>query len=145
MKNLKYIITILAIAVVAVSCETNFDDFNEDRLAVVGLTSAVGGPNAVVPVGGALSKEINVYVSDVSSTERSFGVTVDNEITELGSENYVIGSAVIPANQRTGTLTVTFNDVNLSSTFQPVRLKIDNSTGNVVSGGQLTLQVRRAN
>jgi hypothetical protein len=145
MKNLKYIITILAIAVVAVSCETNFDDVNDDRLAVVGLTSAVGGPNAIVPVGGTLSKEVNVYVSDISSTERSFAVTVDNEITELGSENYVIGNAVIPANQRTGTLTVTFSDVNLSSTFQPLRLKVDNSTGTVVSGAQLTLQARRAN
>jgi hypothetical protein len=145
MKNLKYIITILAIAVVAVSCETNFDDFNEDRLAVVGLTAAVGGINAIVPVGGSLNKEISVYVSDISSTERSFAVTVDNEITELGSENYVIGNAVVPANQRTGTLTVTFNDVNLSSTFQPVRFKVDNSTGNIVSGAQITLQVRRAN
>lgn len=144
MKNLKYIITILAIAIVAVSCET-YDDYDEERLAVVGLTTAVGGPNAIVPVGGTIDKEINVYVSDVSSVERSFSIAIDDEVTELGSESYTFGNAVIPANQRTGILTVTFSDVNLTSAFQPVRFKVDSSSGAFVSGSEITIQVRRAN
>lgn len=144
MNKLKYIITILAIAVIAVSCETH-DDFDENRLPVVGLTSAVGGPNAIVPVGGTLDKQINVFVSDIASEERSFSVTVNSEITELGSENYTIGQAVVPANERAGVLTVTFSDVSLTSTFQPVRFKIDNSSGAYVSGSEITIQARRAN
>jgi hypothetical protein len=145
MKNLKYIITILVIAVFAVSCETDHDDFNEDRLPVVGLTTAVGGPNAIVPTGGTIDKDINVYVSDISSVERSFSVTINEGVTELGSESYTIGSAVVPANERAGILTVTFSDVNLTSTFQPVRFKVDNSSGEFVSGSEITIQVRRAN
>lgn len=144
MKNLKYIITVLAIAIVAVSCES-FDDYDEDRMTVVGFTTAVGGPNAIVPAGGTFNKDINVFVSDVSSVERSFTVTINEELTELGSENYSFGNVVVPANERTAIFTVTFTDVNLTSTFQPVRFKFDNTSGDYVSGGQLTIQARRSN
>jgi len=143
MKNLKYIVTILAIALVAVSCET-YDDFDQDRLPVVGFTSAEGGPNAIVPAGGTLEKQINVFASDVSSNERTFAVLINEEITELGPENYTFGNIVIPANQRTGLFTVTFTDVSLTSDFQPVRFKVDDSSG-VVAGSEISIQVRRGN
>lgn len=144
MKKIKYLLLVFAVTIVAVSCET-YDDFDEDRSTVVGLQSAVGGPNVNVPSGGTIDKEINVYVSDIAATERSFAVTVDSEITEVGSENYIIGNAIVPANQRTGTLIVTFNDVNLTTDLQPVRLKVDNSSSQYVSGGFFTLQVRKVN
>lgn len=144
MKKIKYLLLVFAVTIVAVSCET-YDDFDEDRATVVGLQSAVGGPNVNVPSDGTIDKEINVYVSDVAATERSFAVTVDSEFTEVGSENYIIGNAIVPANQRTGTLIVTFNDVNLTTDLQPVRLKVDNSSSQYVSGGFFTLQVRKVN
>ncbi len=140
MKNLKYIITILVFAALAVSCET-YDDFDQDRLPVVGFTSAVGGPNAIVPEDGTLDKEINVFVSDVSTSDRTYSVLVNEEETELGSENYTFGNIVIPANERTGVFVVTFSDVSVTSDFQPVRFRVDNSSG-IVSGSEITIQVR---
>lgn len=143
MKNLKYIITILVIAVLAVSCET-YDDFDQDRLPVVGFTSAVGGINATVPEDGTLDKEVNVFVSDVSSSERTFSVLINEEGTELGSENYTFGNIVIPANERGGIFVVTFSDVSITPDYQPVSFRVDNSSG-VVSGSEITLQVRTNN
>lgn len=141
MKNIKLIITILAVALFAVSCET-YDDYDTERTTVVGFTTLVGGPNAVVPAGGTLVKEVNVFVSDVSSSERSFNVVVDQEVTVIGSENYTFGTMTIPANERTGIFSVTFTDVNLTSDPQPFRLKFDNSTPDYISGNRITIQVR---
>jgi hypothetical protein len=143
MKNIKYLITILAIAVIAVSCET-YDDYDTERSTVIGFTTLVGGPNAVVPAGGSLDKQINVFVSDVSSTERSFNVIVNSELTELSPENYTLSPMVIPANERTAVFTITFTDVSLETEAQPIRLKFESSaSGNIVSGNQATVQVRR--
>lgn len=141
MKNIKIIITVLAVALFAVSCET-YDDY-DTRTTVVAFTTPVGGSSAVVPVGGTLVKEINVFVSDVSNSERTFNVVVDTEASEVGPENYSFGTMTIPANLREGIFSVTFTDVNLTSDSQPLSLKFDSSNPeSYISGKGITVQVR---
>jgi hypothetical protein len=143
MKNLKYLITILAVAVIAVSCET-YDDYDTERSTVIGFTTLVGGPNAIVPAGGSLDKQINVFVSDVSNTERSFNVIINAELTEIGPENYSLSPMIIPANERSAVYTVTFTDVNLPLEPTPFSIKFESSaSGNIVSGNRAIVQVRR--
>lgn len=143
MKNIKIIITVLAVALFAVSCET-YDDYEAERTTVVGFTSPVGGPNAVVPAGGTLEKQINVFASDLSSSERTFNVVVNSELSEVNSENFSFGSVVIPANERAAVFTVTFTDVSLSPDLQPLRLEIDSSNPeSFISGNSVTIQVRK--
>lgn len=141
MKNIKIIIAVFAVSLFAVSCET-YDDY-EERITVVGFRAAVGGPNAIVPAGGSLVKEINVFTSDISNSTRTFNVVVDTEASVLSSDNYSIGIATIPANERDGIFSITFNDISLTSEFQTLRLKFEDSSLDYVSGNGATLQVRK--
>ena len=145
MKNIKYIILILTIAVVGVSCET-YDDYDTDRLPAVGFTATNKNINGI-PQGGEKSTTIDVFASDVSSSDRTFDVVaVPIEDTETNPpsapENYRYDSTVtIPANQRVGTMTVTGIGVSLTSERTYFKLAID-SDPSVVAGGQILIALR---
>lgn len=144
MKNIKLIITVLAVALFAVSCDTH-DDYDTERPTIVTFASLVGGPNAIVPVGGTLVKEINVFVSNVSNAERTFNVLLVAEETEVASENYSFSSTVtIPANENTAIFSVTLTDVSLISDAQPLTLEFDGSNPdvNITGDSSITINVR---
>lgn len=145
MKNIKFLILILAVAVVSVSCET-YDDYETDRLPAVGFTAANKNINGVPP-GGEKSTTIEVFASDLSTSDRTFNVVnVPLEDTEANppaaAENFSFDPTVtIPANQHVGTMTVTGIGVSLTSDRTYFQLAID-SDPSVVPGGQIIIALR---
>ena len=146
MKNIKFLILILAVAVVSVSCET-YDDYDTDRLPAVGFTAKNKNINSIRP-GTEKSTTIDVFASDVSTSDRTFDViTVPILDTETNppaaAENFSFDSTVtIPANTRVGTMTITGIGVSLPSGERVYfKLAID-SDPSVVAGGQILIALR---
>lgn len=146
MKNIKFLILILAVAVVSVSCET-YDDYDTDRLPAVGFTAKNKNINSI-GAGTEKSTTIDVFASDVSTSDRIFDViTVPIEDTETNppaaAENFSYDATVtIPANTRVGTMTVTGINVSLVSGERVYfKLAID-SDPSVVAGGQIMIALR---
>lgn len=146
MKKIKFLILILTVAVVGVSCET-YDDYDTNRLPAVGFTAKNKNINSI-PVGGEKSTTIDVFASDVSTSDRTFDViTVPIEDTETNpptdAENYSFDSSVtIPANSRVGTMTVTGINVSLPSGERVYFKLAIESDPSVVAGGQILIALR---
>lgn|SRR5690554_1995321 len=146
MKKIKFLILFLAVAVVGVSCET-YDDYDTNRLPAVGFTAKNKNINSIPP-GEERSTTVDVFASDVSTSDRTFNViTVPIEDTETNPptapENYDFDRTVtIPANSRVGTMTVTGIGVSLPSGVREYfKLAID-SDDSVVAGGQILIALR---
>ncbi|APQ16686.1 hypothetical protein [Maribacter hydrothermalis] len=101
----KYIV-IIAVLFAFVSCEEENIVFDNEN-GQTGVSFATSAYNVSVPTEG-LSLEVPVNVTTVSTTERSFNVTVD-ESTVGGAANYALGSVTIPAGEYSGTLNVSLN------------------------------------
>lgn len=143
MKNIKFILTVLVLAVTFTSCET-FDDFPEEREAVVGFTTAT---SSVTVSAGQMTaeKELDIFVSDISTSDRTFNVVVVDEGSEVASENYSFDGAVtIPANEREAILVFTAIDNSLMSEPQPLILAFEYSD-DYASGGRITLNIKTNN
>lgn len=138
MKKLKFITLILTIALVAVSCET-YDDYDTDRPTIVGFAKKSQNVNGV-PEGGTKDQTLDVFVSDVSNTDRSFEIVVvpiPDPVTNVptASENYTFDASVtIPANERIGTITLTAVDVSLTKDRTYVMLGIKEGSGYIAGG-----------
>ena len=145
MKKLKYITLILTIALIAVSCES-YDDYDENRKTVAGFTKSANNINGI-PEGGDKSMELEVFVSDISSAARTFSITTrpipnPDVDTPAAPENYRFDSTVtIPANERSGTMTVTGVDVSLTGDRTFFILAIEGGD-DVVSGGITKMGIR---
>ncbi|HLV92810.1 MAG TPA: hypothetical protein VKX34_06780 [Aequorivita sp.] len=147
MKNIKSLILILSIALVAVSCET-YDDYDNDRKPVVGFTVKNKNINNI-PAGGSKSTTVDVFASDVSSADRTFSIVVvpieSTEDTPRATEdNYDFDATVtIPADERIGTVTITGENNTLPSdgTRHYFTLAID-SGSDVVGGGTVTIGLK---
>jgi len=145
MKNIKFLILTLTLALVAVSCES-YDDYDTDREPIVTFAKKSQNINGV-PEGGTKDQELEVFVSDVANTDRSFDIVVvpitDTETNPpSASENYTFDSSVIiPANERIGVITFTAIDVSISSDRTYVMLGIKEGEG-YVSGGTITVALR---
>lgn len=131
MKKIKYIVSILVIAILA-SCET-YDDYNTEQSTIVRFSDIIQPDPPVSPPHNAnlffkdgvitMSRELGVFVSNLSDSDRTFNVTFDAELTEVNPENFTFDATVtVPANQRRGSFTFTGNDISLTSSFQKVVL-----------------------
>ena len=143
MKNIKLIITLFVLAVTFQSCES-YDDFPEEREAVIGFTS---GTSSITVSAGDMTaeKELDVFVSDFSTSDRAFNVVVVEEGSEVASENYSFDAAVtILANERTGVLVFTAIDNSLMSEPQPLILAFPYSD-EYASGGRITINIKTNN
>lgn len=146
MKNIKFLIIILTVAVFATSCET-YDDYDTDRVTVVGFTKKTQNINSI-RAGESKSVELDIFASDVASSDRTYNIIVvpiDNpdEFPPTGEENYSFDSTVtIPANERIGTITVTGTNVSLSGDRTFFRLAVEPGS-DVASGGRVTVGLRQ--
>lgn len=132
---------ILAIAIVAVSCET-YDDYNADRKTVVGFTTATKNINGI-PEGGTKSTTVDLFVSDISSSDRTFSVTtVPVDTLGTAPDNYTFETTVtFPANTREASIEVTGVDNSITEDRSFFRLAIQGEA-DVVSGGRTLIGVR---
>ncbi|OAD90054.1 hypothetical protein A7A78_07500 [Aequorivita soesokkakensis] len=141
MKKVNILIVILTIALVAVSCET-YDDYNTDRTTVVGFTTATKNINNI-PEGGTKSETVNLFVSDLSSADRTYTVIqVPLDSMETASENYTYDATVtFPANTREASIVVTAIDNSITDERNFFKLAIQGGP-DVVSGGLVLVGVK---
>ncbi len=145
MKKIKFLILILTLAVVAVSCES-YDDYDTPRETIAGFISASKNINRI-PEGGTKTETLDIFVSSASSEERTFTIEVvpvpnPEENIPTDPENYTFDSTVtIPANERSGSISVTGIDVSISDvrTFFQLAVKAEND---VVSGGKVLIGLK---
>ena len=101
----------LTIGLFFTSCEeqenVQFDNVNGQTALSATSTSF----QYEVPVTG-LTAQIPIQITTVSTSERTFNVEVDASTT-ANAANYSVGGITIPANEYTGTLSITFNDQGL--------------------------------
>ncbi len=140
MKKVNIFLVILAIAMVAVSCET-YDDYNTDRKTTVGFVTLT--KNLSVPEGGTKTDSVKLFVSDLSASARTFTViTVPVDTLPTAPENYSFESTVtVPANQREVNFGVTAIDNSIDDTRRFFKLAIQGEA-NVVSGGRALIGVK---
>ncbi len=141
MKKVNILIVILTIALVAVSCET-YDDYNTDRKTVVGFITPTKNINNI-PEGGSKTDSVSLFVSDLSSSPRTFTVTtIPVDTLPTAPENFTFESTVtFPANTREVKFGVTAVDNSIDDTRRFFRLAIQGEA-NVVSGGRALIGVK---
>lgn len=141
MKKVNILIVILTIALVAVSCET-YDDYNTERKTVVGFTVATKNINGV-PEGGTKSTTVDLFVSDLSSADRTYTV-ISQPVDSLGTaaENYTFDPSVtFLANTRVATIEVVAVDNSITEERSFFKLAIQGGE-DVVSGGVVVVGIR---
>ncbi|MCI2229782.1 DUF1735 domain-containing protein [Polaribacter sp. MSW13] len=91
-----------------------------------------------VEIGSSTTKDINVYTSNISGTDRTIEVMVDNNTTDADAAAYTVPASVtIPAGTNVGTITIGVNDVDLAvDKTLVIRLK---STENLDVVNKLTI------
>tara|TARA_R110002124_G_scaffold287089_1_gene470268 strand:+ start:45961 stop:46398 length:438 start_codon:yes stop_codon:yes gene_type:complete len=138
-----YILILAFVSLVAfTACETDYDEYETERLPVVGLTGTVGSQNVSLDPGDSEEKGIEVYVSDVSSEDRSFPVEANLELTEIDAANYTLpASFVVPAGSRTAEFTITVTNVNLPVEYGAIVLKVADGAGHV-AGSEVGVRAR---
>jgi len=104
-KNIYKFVLALAVVFTYNSCEEDLIIYNGPT--AISFAAASVSQNVSIPQEG-LTVTIPVESTTASAEQRTFTVTVDESSTG-GSAEYTIGSAVIPANEYVGSLTVTFN------------------------------------
>lgn len=142
MKKIYKLVTLIFSILVVASCTTDFDDINADHTNVIGFTLAV---TLELPL-SENSPEINFplpyFVSNTSSSERTFQVVVVEEETELSPESYSFeGTVVIPANERSGQLMFNAYNINLTSEYVPLVIAFE-STSDIASGKKMYIALK---
>lgn len=131
---------LITIAIVAISCET-YDDYNEDRKTVVGFVTTT--KNLTVPEGQSKTDSVQLFISDISSSPRTFTViTVPVDTLPTAPENYTFESTVtFPANTREVKFGFTAIDNSIDDTRRFFRLAIQGES-DVVSGGRTLIGLK---
>lgn len=149
MKKINILITIIAIALTVGSCET-YDDYDQDRKTVAGFVQNSRNINNV-PTGSYKDITVDIFVSDVSNSDRQFNIVAIPAIldpsavppqVETNPDNYTFDSTVtIPANTREGSITISGTNSSISNDEEYFSLAVE-GTENVVSGQTITVRLR---
>jgi len=109
MKNLIKI-TVLFVVILFTACDYEpiiYDDVN-GQLGV-GFSSSSSAISLIVPEEGA-SVTALLQATQLSSSDRTYELAVDESLSTGSSEDYTVGTLTIPANSYDGTLEVTFGN-----------------------------------
>jgi len=142
MKKINIIVTFFIASLMVLSCSTDFNNVNSDHTDVIGFSS----PDKRIPVSEnspEITVSINFFVSNMSSSERTFNLTVVEEETELLEATYSFDAfVVVPANERSGSLMFTaLNDSSLTNDFQPMVIAFE-GTSEISSGNSITVEIK---
>jgi hypothetical protein len=140
-----YIFTLILALSTLTSCNTSYDDYEEDRGSTIGFTLGATLELPVSSTNPIVDFPIPCFVTNASNIERTFEVIVVQEETDVAAENYSFNAMVtIPANERKGTLYFTAMNVSLTSEYQPliIAFKADENT---VSGRRASIALRSNN
>ncbi|WP_159022764.1 hypothetical protein [Formosa sp. L2A11] len=119
MKKIANIFLIILSSTLLLNCD---DDQFESSLDYVTFSDATY--QSSVDPGSTATKEITVYSTTISSTDRVFDIVVDLDLTTADADSYEVPTTVtIPANSNAGVFTVNLADVNLDC-FNDLGLKL---------------------
>ncbi|MFB9054438.1 hypothetical protein ACFFVB_15220 [Formosa undariae] len=119
MKKIAHIFLILFSSTLLLNCE---EDQFESSLDYVSFSDVTY--NSSVDPSSTASKDITVYSTSISSTDRVFDIVVDLDETTGDVNSYEVPTSVtIPANSNKGVFTINLADVNLDC-FNYVGLKL---------------------
>ena len=122
MKNIKYIKSIFCLALLSIAFTSCEEDLDSDLSNFVGFD--IGVPQVVtVPNNSTSTYDVKVYSSEVSSSDRSFGIMVDESST-LAATYSVPSQVTIPANSNEGVMSISITD-NDDLSFIPQDLIIN--------------------
>lgn len=142
MKKIYKLVTLIFSILVVASCTTDFDDINADHTNVVGFTLAVTLELPLSTNNPEINFPLPYFVSNTSSSERTFQVVVVEEETELSPESYSFeGTVVVPANERSGQLMFNAYNINLTSEFVPLVIAFE-STSEIASGKKMYIALK---
>jgi hypothetical protein len=129
MKNIHKIITLFLVAILVTSCDTDYDTINDDHTNVIGFSLAVDLELPLSENNPEINFPLPYFVSNATSSDRTFNVVVIAEETELGPESYSFdGTVTIPANEREGEIIFTALNVNLTNEFQSLVLAFEGNS-----------------
>ncbi|MBW2938744.1 hypothetical protein KXJ69_11535 [Aureisphaera sp. CAU 1614] len=142
MKKSYMLLTLFVAVIFATSCRETYDDYDSGGSPLIGFTLGVEAEIGLS--NNPVNLPISYFVTDVSSSDRTFQIIVD-PATTVTSDNFSFESSVtIPANERIGQLILTISNVSLSQEFEPIVLSFE-STSSVVSGDKATVFVKSNN
>ena len=142
MKKIHIIFTLFLASLTVISCSTDFNDIKSDHTDVAGFTTS----NVLELTLSENSPEINFpagyFVSSVSSSERTFRISVVAEETEAPAASYSFDAdVVVPANERGGTIIVTLLNNSLTNEFQTMVLAFEGSS-EISSGSRMNFALK---
>ena len=141
MKNIKTILTFLIAAVLFVSCE-EYEDYDSD-ITTVGFTKVSTNINRI-PEGGTLEQPVNLFVSDVSTVDRTFTIVdLPAETSPTAPDNYSFPSTVIvPAGVRSIEVPVTAIDNSISPDTRTFFVLAVQDGAGYTTGGRITIGLK---
>ncbi|WGH75420.1 hypothetical protein P8625_15320 [Tenacibaculum tangerinum] len=134
MKNIKLLFLAIVASFSLSSCDDEVEPLNTNY-----VTFGKPSYSTSVDVGATTTYDITVYTANITSSDRTFGVSVDMDATNADAGSYSVPSSVtIPANQNEGTLSVQLSDVNLGISVNKLVLNFDGEEG-LSNGGSTTI------
>jgi len=129
-----YLALILVVAVMFSSCENTNDDYDHDRGVTIGFSS-LPLEEVALPPGGTLNFPVPFFITSVSTSDRTFNVSIVESATTLSADNYSFEPTVtVPANSRSGTLLFQATNNSMSpDDFQAVVISFESQEG-ITSG-----------
>lgn len=125
------------------SCEEELLVFNPNGAeTILQFTSLTN--NLIIERNGTGSADIEVNVSSIMSTDRTYSLSVDLDKTTVDAAVYSVPATVtIPAGEVTGTFTVTGTDINVGTTAETLVINVTGGEDAKIEGtnGVVTLSV----
>lgn len=145
MKNIKYILAFVMLAFATVSCES-YDDFESIAIPTVAI-AAKGNPSLpTIRDGEFTTVDVKLFVSVLSTADRTFNLVVDNSVTTMSPDNYAVPATVtMPAGENLIYFPVTFTDVSLTTDRQPVKIDLVSGPDGVIIGSNSVTYLIKTN
>jgi hypothetical protein len=106
------------------------------------VTFETKSKDITVNPGATLTTNIKVFTTQVSGSERTFGITLDPTSTMSAQYMTIPATVTVPANSNVGIVAVGVTGVGLSlSTPKTIKLKLDSQDG-LYTGSNVTVNVR---
>lgn len=100
-------------------------------------------PTIIVEKNGTANKDIHLYTTQTTGSDRTFGIEVITASTTAAASAYTVPATVtVPANSNDGTLTVKIADNNLSNAPVTLGLKVT-SQADLFIGNNASLKIQK--
>lgn len=130
------IIKFLLIIVLLYSCTSN----EGNDLNYAGFEN-----NAIelgVPIAGEKMYEVKVYTTSISSSDRTFNVSVVEDGTTADAGAYTVAQTVtVPGNSNEGSIAVNLKDLNIGEEGKKITLSLTSSDSNIFLGENIEITV----